>query len=205
MTVTVRQRPFGISLLSILVIIAGALDVLAGILSVSIRGDDELLVEVKGSQGEITAFGSGLIILGVIAIVVGFMLWRGSAFARILIGIIALVRLVGTIWVFASLTGRTGTRASSSLVLYALVAGYLLFGTTARDYTGVNLILSARWRWSGHPCGVRNRSTSAELISRWRSRKARSSSRFRRSQPVTSSLHLLVLQERQAGTMLSSV
>ena len=43
------------------------------------------------------------------------------------------------------------------------------------------------------------------VISRWRSRNERSSSRFRRSQPVTSSLHLLVLQERQAGTMLSSV
>jgi hypothetical protein len=52
---------------------------------------------------------------------------------------------------------------------------------------------------------VRKRSASAVLISRWRNRKARSSSRLRRSQPVTSSLHLLVLQERQAGTMLSSV
>jgi hypothetical protein len=43
------------------------------------------------------------------------------------------------------------------------------------------------------------------LISMWHNRKARSSSRLRRSQPVTSSLHLLVLQERQTGTMLSSV
>ncbi len=51
---------------------------------------------------------------------------------------------------------------------------------------------------------VGNRSASAVVISRCRNRKARSSSRFRRSQPVTSSLHLLVLQERQAGTMLSS-
>ncbi len=135
MTVTVRQRPLGISLLSILVIIAGALDVLAGILSVSIRGDNELLVEVKASQGEITAFGSGLIILGVIAMVVGFMLWRGSAFARILIGIIALVRLVGTIWVFASFDKVHWYEGIVPLVLYALVAGYLLFGTTARDYT----------------------------------------------------------------------
>jgi hypothetical protein len=41
--------------------------------------------------------------------------------------------------------------------------------------------------------------------STWRSRKARSSSRFRRSQPVTSSLHLLVLQDGQAGTTFSSV
>jgi hypothetical protein len=43
------------------------------------------------------------------------------------------------------------------------------------------------------------------LTSRCRIKKAGSSSRFRRSQPVTLSLHLLVLQERLAGTMLPSV
>jgi hypothetical protein len=41
--------------------------------------------------------------------------------------------------------------------------------------------------------------------STWRSRKARSSSRLRRSQLATSSLHLVVLQERQAGTTFSIV
>ena len=45
--------------LSILVIIAGALDVLAGILSISMRGDAGLLVELKGTEGEVTGLGSG--------------------------------------------------------------------------------------------------------------------------------------------------
>ena len=135
MSMTVTRRPFGVSLLSILVIIAGALDVLAGILSVSVRGDNSLLIELKGSQGEITAFGTGLIILGVIAIIVGFMLWGGSDFARILIGIIAVVRLIGTIWAFASFDRAHWYEGIGSVVIYALVAGYLLFGTTAREYT----------------------------------------------------------------------
>jgi hypothetical protein len=135
MEMTVRRRPFGVSLLSILVIIGGALDVLVGILSVSARGDGDLLVELKGTQGEFTAFGTGLIILGAIAIVVGFMLWRGSDFARILIGIIAIVRLVGTVWAFVSFDREHWYEGIGSVVIYALVAGYLLFGTTARDYT----------------------------------------------------------------------
>jgi hypothetical protein len=138
MATTVSRRPFGVSLLSILVIIAGALDVVAGILSVSVRSNGDLLVELKGSRGEITAFGTGLIILGVIAIVVGFMLWRGSDFARILIGIIALVRVIGTIWAFASFDREHWYEGIGSVVIYALVAGYLLFGTTARDYTASN-------------------------------------------------------------------
>ena len=59
---------------------------------------------------------------------------------------------------------------------------------------------------AGSPSGAfSNRRASAALISTWRTRKARSSSRLRRSQPVTSSLHLLALQEPQAGAMLSSV
>ena len=135
MQLTASRRPFGVSLLSILVIIGGALDVLAGILSISARGDGDLLVELKGTQGEFTAFGTGLVILGVIAIVVGFMLWRGSDFARILIGIIAVLRLVGTIWAFASFDREHWYEGIGSVVIYTLVAGYLLFGTTARDYT----------------------------------------------------------------------
>jgi site-specific recombinase XerD len=46
---------------------------------------------------------------------------------------------------------------------------------------------------------------AAVWISRWRNRNARSSNPLRRSQPVTSSLHLLVLHEPQAGATLSSV
>ena len=46
---------------------------------------------------------------------------------------------------------------------------------------------------------------SAVRTSRWRNRNARSSNRLRRSQPVTSSLHLLALHGPQAGTTLSSV
>jgi hypothetical protein len=135
MELTASRRPFGVSLLSILVIIGGALDVLAGIISISARGDGDLLVELKGTEGEFTAFGTGLVILGVIAIVVGFMLWRGSDLARILIGIIAVLRLVGTIWAFASFDREHWYEGIGSVVIYSLVAGYLLFGTTARDYT----------------------------------------------------------------------
>ena len=73
-------------------------------------------------------------------------------------------------------------------------------------------------RWSSRSCAAyraagacappedaRPRSSSWTRISTWRVRKVRSSSRFRRSQPVTSALHLLALHDRQAGTTLSSV
>ena len=79
----------------------------------------------------------------------------------------------------------------------------------ARQYQGPS-VLSARARFS-RPADQRangaagNRSESAVWISRWRMWKARSSNLLRRSQLVTSSLHLLVLQGPHAGAMLSSV
>jgi len=51
----------------------------------------------------------------------------------------------------------------------------------------------------------KNPNVSIFLISTYRSKNELSFSRFRRSHPVTSSLHLLVLQDPQAGTMLSRV
>ena len=59
-----------------------------------------------------------------------------------------------------------------------------------------SVIFSTGWRG--------NNSASSALIS-VAHQEARSSSRLRRSQAVTSSLHLLALQEPQAGAMLSSV
>ena len=61
---------------------------------------------------------------------------------------------------------------------------------------------AAVYAWVGTSA---KRAANSIRISTWRARKARSSSRLRRSQPVTSSLHLLALQEPQAGAMLSSV
>src|SRR5205814_459315 len=54
-------------------------------------------------------------------------------------------------------------------------------------------------------CSLSKRCVRAVRTSRWRRRKPRSSSLLRRSQPVTSSLHLLLLHERHAGTTFSSV
>jgi len=64
-------------------------------------------------------------------------------------------------------------------------------------------MISPEGGWTAGSAG--NCIASAVVIPRWRSRKARSSSRLRRSQPVTSSLHLLALQDPQAGAMLSRV
>ena len=96
-------RPFGIALLSVLIIIGGALDIIAGIVAISLRGDGVLLVALEGTEDEVTALGIGFIVVGVLAIVVGTVLWNGSPFARTLVGTVVLARLIATIRSFAAL------------------------------------------------------------------------------------------------------
>ena len=96
-------RPFGIALLSVLIIIGGALDIIAGIVTISLRGDGVLLVALEGTEDEVTALGIGFIVVGVLAIVVGTVLWNGSPFARTLVGTVVLARLIATIRSFAAL------------------------------------------------------------------------------------------------------
>ena len=96
-------RPFGIALLSVLIIIGGALDIIAGIVTISLRGDGVLLVALEGTEDEVTALGIGFIVVGVLAIVVGTVLWNGRPFARTLVGTVVLARLIATIRSFAAL------------------------------------------------------------------------------------------------------
>ena len=56
-------RPFGIALLSVLIIIGGALDIIAGIVTISLRGDGVLLVALEGTEDEVTALGIGFIVV----------------------------------------------------------------------------------------------------------------------------------------------
>ena len=52
------RRPFGVGFLSILLIIAGVLDVLASLILLLHRNDDDLLNTLDVSQGNLTAYAA---------------------------------------------------------------------------------------------------------------------------------------------------
>jgi hypothetical protein len=132
-------RPFGIALLSVLIIIGGALDIIAGIVTISLRSDGVLLVALEGTEDEVTALGIGFIVVGVLAIVVGTVLWNGSPFARTLVGTVVLARLIATIRSFAALDREHRYEGIGSLVLYAVVGWYVLFDRNAKQFTAARL------------------------------------------------------------------
>jgi hypothetical protein len=128
------RRPFGISFLSILVMIAGALDILASIVILLDRNDDELLDTLHVSQGNLTTYAFVSLGLGIIVVLVGYALRQAANWARLVIAIIAVARLITVLWVVISLHTVHWYQAIWPAVIYMLVAGYLLFDDDAKAY-----------------------------------------------------------------------
>jgi hypothetical protein len=131
---TYVRRPFGVSLITILLYIGGVLDITGGIILLIHGGDDNILSAADVTSGTARAWGVTGIILGVIVIVVGALLSRGSNFARYLIAIIAAFRLFMLIWALIAFHSVYWYNAFWPLLIYAVIAGYLLLDKDAQAF-----------------------------------------------------------------------
>jgi hypothetical protein len=138
MNTETNRRPFGVSFLSILVIIGGILDIVAGIVLLTQRNDESLLESLGVKDSEVTTYAIVAIAFGVVAILVGGALRGGADWARLLIALIAVARLASFIWVAAAYHRVHWYDSLAPLVLYSVVAGYLFFDDDAKRYFSRN-------------------------------------------------------------------
>ena len=128
------NRPFGVSFLSILLMIGGILDIVAGVFVLFQRGDDDLLAAIDVSDGDVTNYGIFAIAFGVIVVLVARALRSGANWARLLVAVIAAIRLASVIWLVAAYHNIHWYNAIWPTVLYSLVAIYLFFDDDAKAY-----------------------------------------------------------------------
>jgi hypothetical protein len=134
MSTAAVRRPFGVSLLSILIIIGGVFDVLGGILLLFERNDRESQVDFDMTSSQITWWAIGAIIIGVVAILVAVALRNGSQFARYLIAVIAAIRLISLIFALIRFDSIHWYHALVPLLVYGLVTYYLFFDKDAKGF-----------------------------------------------------------------------
>jgi hypothetical protein len=127
------NRPFGVALISVVLLIAGALDIVGGGL-LFLERNDVAVIQRMGSADEIGAWSLGVMCLGVIVIVLAAALRNGSSFARYLIALIAGVRAVALLYAIASFAKGDWYDALVPAVVYGLVAGYLLFDKDSQAF-----------------------------------------------------------------------
>ncbi len=134
METTAVRPPFGVRFLSILLYVGAVLDILAGILLITQRNSDDVLDSVGATSGEITTLGVITIVFGVVVFMIASALRGGSNFARLLVGVIAVVRLIALIWVSISYHRVHWYDSIAPTLVYLLVAGYLFFDDDAKAF-----------------------------------------------------------------------
>ena len=128
------HRPFGVSLLSIWLYLAGFLNIVPGIITLFSTDDDQLLDEMNATSGELTAYGMVAIVFGVLTLVIGHLLRTRSNFARLLVALLAVIQLGITIWAIAGYHSIHWYNAIAPLVIYAALSSYLFLDRDAREY-----------------------------------------------------------------------
>lgn len=131
---TSAHRPFGVGLLSILFMIVGVLEVIGGISVLVQSNDDDFLRGVDVSSSDLQRYAIVGIIFGIIVILVGSALRKGSNWARYLVGFIAAFRLFSLIWIVLAYHNVHWYNAFWPLAIYALVFGYLFYDDDAVAY-----------------------------------------------------------------------
>lgn len=114
-------RPFGVSLVTILVVLNGLLGVVVGILA--LIGDGE--ARIRGAA-------LGVLIVGIVYLLVAKGLWNGNSFSRLLVGIATVLQLIGG--VFILIFGGDQRWSGLGSVIFSLIILGLIYGKRARVY-----------------------------------------------------------------------
>jgi O-antigen/teichoic acid export membrane protein len=133
----VRRRPVLLSIVTILMIIAGILSIVGGIAVIALRNNDDFVVEVNESSGTITSIGIGAIISGLISIILAMALRNGSRIARALVAIYEVLHIIAAVYAIIRLDHGTYLSASIVSIVIAVLIIYYLYGTRgAQEFFG---------------------------------------------------------------------
>jgi hypothetical protein len=105
------SRPFGVSLITVIIVISGVLGVMAGVLA---------LLDFTDNVGLI----SGIVVLavGLVYLLVARGLWRGSGGARLIVAIVTVISLANGIWMLFTAAGQRWSGVFSAIVAVIVLA-----------------------------------------------------------------------------------
>jgi hypothetical protein len=122
------KRPVLVSVIGIVMIIVGLLQVGVGILLVSQRNDATVLADANVTTSELTSIAVTLLVIGALSVVLAFALLNGSRIARALIGLLELGQIAGGIYILVKLDSSHQASGIGQIV-GGLIVLYFLFGT----------------------------------------------------------------------------
>lgn len=104
-------RPFGVSLLTVIIVISGILGLIAGIVA---------LLNFNDNVGLISALI--LVAVSVIYLLVARGLWNGSGGARLVVAIVTVLSLLNGVWMLFTASGQRWSGLGSAIVAIIILA-----------------------------------------------------------------------------------
>lgn len=115
------NRPVGVTLLSVLALLIGVTDVIAGLLFVFTRNNPEVKASAHTSAEVLLIAGVVFLVLGLVYLAVARGLWHGSNGSRIIVNVVAVINLAAGIWLLTQSTGSTRLQAVVSILLAVIL------------------------------------------------------------------------------------
>jgi hypothetical protein len=132
------RRPFLLSLVTILMMISGALGVIAGIILTVLHNNDDLMSDSGESSSTLLTLGISAIILGLIHIWLASALRNGSRFARAVVVVYEVLQIVAAVWALIALHDAYRANALVTILISLFVIWYLYGNDRSRAYFGDN-------------------------------------------------------------------
>ena len=117
------SRPFGVTLVYLLILVTGVLGLIAGIIVLFNRNSD-------GTAG--LAYGLVTILVSVIYLLVARGIFNGNRVSRLIVGALTLLSLVGGIWIAIVASGSRVTGLIQAGL--ALIILFMLYNRRASEF-----------------------------------------------------------------------
>jgi len=98
------KRPVSVSVVAVLVLLAGALDIISAVI-LMLQLDNAGVDAAFGGRTGATTAAIGSIVVGAILVILALGLWRGSWVARIIVTVLEVLSLIGSLFLAVAYLG----------------------------------------------------------------------------------------------------
>ena len=130
------RRPFLLSLVTIVMIIGGLLQIIAGVVLIVFNGNSDLQSDSGESSGTLVMLGVIALLFGLIHIWFAGMLRRGSRFARAVVLVFEVLQIIGAGWTLIALHSQYRVNAIITIAISLFVIWYLYGNQRSREFFG---------------------------------------------------------------------
>lgn len=128
------NRPFGVGLISLLLILNGLVSIGVGIMLLLHKSEDTILQALNVGEGHVTALAISAIAIGAIVLVLALALRGGSNFARFFLVFVWLAQIGLLIWAMIETHSVHWSHGLWSAVITGFAALYLLLDKDSRQF-----------------------------------------------------------------------